>query len=109
LKVPILDLTQQYQTLKNEIHQAMEQVMSSSHFILGGNVTKLEQDIAAYSGVKHGIGVANGSDALHLSLMACDIKEGTGHHDGFHLLCDCGIYCQDGRYSRLCRYRSRDL
>jgi len=76
LKVPILDLTQQYQTLKNEIHQAMEQVMSSSHFILGGNVTKLEQDIAAYSGVKHGIGVANGSDALHLSLMACDIKEG---------------------------------
>lgn len=76
MKVPILDLTEQYQALKSEIHQAMEEVMSTAHFILGSNVKKLEQDIAAYSGVKHGIGVANGSDALHLSLMACDIKEG---------------------------------
>jgi len=50
--------------------------MSKSHFILGNNVKKLEADVADYSNVKHGIGVANGSDAIHLSLLACGIEAG---------------------------------
>jgi dTDP-4-amino-4,6-dideoxygalactose transaminase len=76
MQVPMLDLSEQYQTLKKEIGNALEEVMSSSHFILGENVKKLEQDIAEYSNVWYGIGVANGSDALHISLLGCGVQEG---------------------------------
>lgn len=76
IQIPMLDLSEQYQTLKSEIGQALEEVMSTSQFILGKNVRKLEEDIAKYSNVKYGIGVASGSDALHLSLLACGIKAG---------------------------------
>jgi len=76
MNVPMLDLTEQYQTLKEEIFTAMDDVMSSSRFILGDNVKKLEADVAEYSNVKHGIGVASGSDALLLSLHAAGIGEG---------------------------------
>ncbi|WP_339060560.1 DegT/DnrJ/EryC1/StrS family aminotransferase [Tepidibacillus marianensis] len=76
MNIPMLDLSEQYQNLKEEIHQALEQVMSSSRFILGDNVKKLERDIADYSQVAYGIGVANGSDALHISLLACGIEAG---------------------------------
>ncbi|OAO79480.1 Pleiotropic regulatory protein [Anoxybacillus flavithermus] len=62
--------------MKEEINTAIQQVMEKAHFILGPNVKNLEQDIAAYSRVKHGVGVGNGSDALHIALMACDIGEG---------------------------------
>ncbi|WP_227937227.1 DegT/DnrJ/EryC1/StrS family aminotransferase [Alkalihalobacillus deserti] len=75
MNVPMLDLTEQYQTLKEEIFTAMDDVMSSSRFILGDNVKKLEADVANYSNVKHGIGVASGSDALLLSLHAAGIGE----------------------------------
>ena len=50
--------------------------MSSSHFILGDNVKQLESDIAKYSNVKHGIGVGNGSDAIHIALQAVGVGEG---------------------------------
>lgn len=76
MKVPILELSLQHQQLKEEIQQALDRVMNSGHFILGENVRALERDVAAYSGVKHGIGVANGSDALYLSLLACGVGEG---------------------------------
>ncbi|MBM7661611.1 dTDP-4-amino-4,6-dideoxygalactose transaminase [Bacillus mesophilus] len=76
MRVPMLDLTEQYQTLRSEILQSMEEVMSSAHFILGSNVKKLEADIATYSNVSHGIGVANGSDAIHISLLGCGIQPG---------------------------------
>jgi dTDP-4-amino-4,6-dideoxygalactose transaminase len=76
MKVPILDLSIQHQRLKSEITHAIEQVMDKTHFILGENVRKLEADIAAYCGVQHGIGVANGSDALYLALLACGIGKG---------------------------------
>jgi dTDP-4-amino-4,6-dideoxygalactose transaminase len=76
MNVPMLDLSEQYQTLKGEIMEALDDVMSKSHFILGANVKKLESDVAEYSGVSHGIGVANGSDALHISLQACGVTQG---------------------------------
>jgi dTDP-4-amino-4,6-dideoxygalactose transaminase len=76
MKVPMLDLSEQYLSLRDEMLQVLDEVMKSSRFILGENVKKLEQDVAAYSRVKHGIGVANGSDALHISLQACGVKEG---------------------------------
>ncbi|OSX53136.1 transcriptional regulator [Anoxybacillus ayderensis] len=72
----MLDLSEQYQSMKDEIMQKLDEVMSSSRFILGENVKKLESDIAEYSRVKHGIGVGNGSDAIHIALQAVGVGEG---------------------------------
>ncbi|WP_085522142.1 DegT/DnrJ/EryC1/StrS family aminotransferase [Tuberibacillus sp. Marseille-P3662] len=76
MNIPMLDLKEQYQTLKYDINAALEEVMASSQFILGQNVKKLEKDVANLSNVSHGVGVANGSDALHLSLLACGVEPG---------------------------------
>lgn len=76
MKVPMLDLSEQYKGLRKEILESLDQVMSSSQFILGNNVRKIELDISAYSNVAHGIGVANGSDAIHIALQAAGVKEG---------------------------------
>ncbi|MGG3467862.1 DegT/DnrJ/EryC1/StrS family aminotransferase [Neobacillus pocheonensis] len=76
MKVPMLDLTEQYQGLKAEIIPALDEVMSKAHFILGENVKKLENDVAVYSNSKHGIGVANGSDAINIALLGCGVQPG---------------------------------
>ncbi|MEK3857171.1 DegT/DnrJ/EryC1/StrS family aminotransferase [Cytobacillus sp. FSL H8-0458] len=76
MKVPMLDLSEQYQSLKKEILASLEDVMENTQFILGPNVKKLERDVADYSNVKFGVGVANGSDALHISLVACGVQPG---------------------------------
>lgn len=76
MRVPMLDLTEQYQQLKSEIIPALDDVMSKAHFILGDNVKKLEKDIAEYSNAKHAIGVANGSDAINIALLGLDLKPG---------------------------------
>ncbi|HJV16328.1 MAG TPA: DegT/DnrJ/EryC1/StrS family aminotransferase [Bacillales bacterium] len=76
MKVPMLDLTEQYQNLKAEILPALDEVMSNAHFILGDQVKKLEKDVAEYSNAKYGIGVANGSDALNIAFLGCDLKPG---------------------------------
>ncbi|MEX1224262.1 MAG: DegT/DnrJ/EryC1/StrS family aminotransferase [Pirellulales bacterium] len=74
--IPLCDLQQQYLTLKDEIDRAMLEVAASGHYILGENVKSLEQELAAYCGCKHAVGVANGTDALHLALRALDIGPG---------------------------------
>lgn len=74
--IPILDLTQQYQELKSNIDKAVLDVLSSGSYILGRNVTSFEQEIAQYCGTKRAVGVANGTDALHLALRALDIGPG---------------------------------
>ncbi len=76
MKVPMLDLSEQYLTLKEEILMKLDEVMSSSQFILGSHVKQVEDDIAKLSKTKHGIGVGNGSDAIHIALQAAGISEG---------------------------------
>ncbi|MDN5360869.1 MAG: hypothetical protein PWQ84_1932 [Thermotogaceae bacterium] len=76
MNVPLFDLTRQYEGLREEILEQMDQVMSSGQVILGPNVKALEATIANYLNVKHGIGVANGSDALFIALKALGIGEG---------------------------------
>jgi dTDP-4-amino-4,6-dideoxygalactose transaminase len=76
MKIPMLDLSEQYQGLREEMIAALDQVMTSSRFILGDNVKKLESDVAEYSNVKFGIGCGNGSDAIHISLQAVGVQEG---------------------------------
>lgn len=70
------DLKQQYQVLKEDIDQAVINVMSSARFIGGDPVKKFEQELADYVGVKHCISCANGTDALSLVLMAWDVGPG---------------------------------
>ena len=70
------DLHAQYEALKPEIDAAIQTVINSSSFILGKPVTELEDQLAAYVGRKHCIGVANGTEALQLSLMAMDVGPG---------------------------------
>ncbi len=74
--VPIWDLQAQYLSLKNEIDQAFNKVMASGSYISGQNVAALEEEVAAYCGVKYGVGVANGTDALLLALMAFGVEAG---------------------------------
>ncbi len=74
--VPVLDLKRQYHNIKEEINEAIGRVLESARFILGPEVLKLEKDMADFCGVKHGIGVANGTDALELVLKALGISEG---------------------------------
>ncbi len=76
MNVPLADLKAQYLALKDEIDPAVAAVMESGQFSGGPNVLKLEAEIAALCGAKHGIGVASGTDALTLSLVACGIRAG---------------------------------
>jgi len=74
--VPMVDLKTQYQEIKEEIASILKEVFESSQYILGPKVSEFEKKIADYHGVTEAIGVASGTDALHLSLDALDIKEG---------------------------------
>ncbi len=76
MKVPQLDLTEQYQSIKSEIDFAITAVFGSGIVINGDNVKKIENSLAAYSGTKYGIGVANGSDAIFIALKAVGIGPG---------------------------------
>ncbi len=70
------DLKKQYQVLKKEIDTGVLNAMASGAYILGKPVKELEEKLAAFTGRKHCVAVANGTDALQLSLMAYDIGPG---------------------------------
>jgi dTDP-4-amino-4,6-dideoxygalactose transaminase len=74
--IPQLDLAAQYAAIGAEIRKAVDDVLSSQHFVLGREGTALEQEIAALCQVPHGIGVASGTDALILALRACGVRAG---------------------------------
>ncbi len=74
--LPMVDLQRQYQALKPEIDAAIEEVLKNTQFILGPNVSGLEEEVARYHGVPCAVGVASGTDALLLALRACGIAEG---------------------------------
>jgi len=72
----MVDLKEQYHSLKEEIDAGILQALEATQFILGPNVQAFEQQTADYLGVKHAIGVASGTDALHLALLAAGIGPG---------------------------------
>ena len=76
LRVPLLDLKAQYETIRDEIRAAVDRVLESQHFILGPEVEALEREVAAYSQCRFGIGVSSGTDALLVALMAIGLKPG---------------------------------
>lgn len=76
MKVPLLDLKAQYQTIKKEIDETLIRVAESQYFIMGPELEKMEKAMAEYLECKYAIGVSSGTDALLLALMALDIQPG---------------------------------
>jgi dTDP-4-amino-4,6-dideoxygalactose transaminase len=76
LKVQFLDLAAQYKGLRKEVLKEVSKVCDSQHYVLGANVSGLESEIAAYTESKYAVGVASGTDALLLALMAIGVGPG---------------------------------
>lgn len=76
MSVPMVDLKVQYDAIQEDINNAVQKVLQSTHFILGPHGKALEEEVAHYHGVKHAVAVASGTDALHLALLAAGIKHG---------------------------------
>jgi dTDP-4-amino-4,6-dideoxygalactose transaminase len=72
----INDTRAQYESLKDDLLRVTEQVMEKSYFILGENVAAFEREFAVYCGTKYAVGVANGTDAIHLACRALGIGPG---------------------------------
>ncbi|MFC1571707.1 DegT/DnrJ/EryC1/StrS family aminotransferase [Candidatus Margulisiibacteriota bacterium] len=76
MSVPFFDITKQNEAVRQEIDDAVKQVIDSGRYILGENVKAFEQEFADYCGAKFAVGVASGTDALHLALLAAGVKAG---------------------------------
>src|SRR3954465_12951089 len=76
MRVPLLDLSQQYAALAGPIRAEIDQVLASQHFILGPKVEEFEAAIAHYSGSPNAIGVSSGTDALLAVFMAMELGPG---------------------------------
>jgi len=76
MSIPFLDLKAQYLGLREEIHQAIQEVMDSTAFAGGPFVARFEESFAAFCRCRHAIGVGSGTDALWLALLALGIREG---------------------------------
>jgi len=73
LRVPLLDLKAQYETIRADVERAVARVFADQAFVLGPTVERFEREMKAYTGAAHAIGLASGSDALLLALMALDV------------------------------------
>jgi aminotransferase EvaB len=76
MKIKVWDYLAEYETEKEEIHRAIEEVLTSGYLILGDKVKRFEEAFPAYCGVEFGVGVDNGTDALFIGLKALDIGMG---------------------------------
>ena len=76
MKIPLVDLSAQHRPLSAELESAMRQVLQRGDFILGEEVAAFESEFAAYCNVKYAVGMASGTDALHLSFIALNIGAG---------------------------------
>ncbi|MCK4715370.1 MAG: DegT/DnrJ/EryC1/StrS family aminotransferase [Candidatus Marinimicrobia bacterium] len=76
MKIPLLDLKAQLNTIRDEVKTAVDDVLESTRYIMGPKVTELEEKVADYCGANFAVGVSSGTDALLISLMALDVKPG---------------------------------
>jgi len=76
MKIDFANLQYQYQLYKTEIDAKIQAVLDKSNYIMGEEITKLEQQLSAFTGVRHAISCSNGTDALLLAMMAMDIQPG---------------------------------
>jgi dTDP-4-amino-4,6-dideoxygalactose transaminase len=76
LAIPAENITRQYQQIKDEINAAVAEVLPSGKYVLGPNVQAFEEEFAAYCQTKYSLGISNGTEALHLALVACGVGPG---------------------------------
>lgn len=76
MNVPLIDLKAQYENIKVELNSVVVDVLSSTKYIMGGQVKSFEREFASYLGVKNAISVANGTDALVIAMKALGIGQG---------------------------------
>ena len=76
IEIPLIDLRAQHRELQAEMLSAVQRVLDSAAFVMGPNVRAFEDEMAAFCGVRHAVGVASGTDALTLSLRAVGIEPG---------------------------------
>ncbi len=76
MKVPMVDMLAGYPAIKDEAEAAVKNVMNKGNFILGEQVARFEKEFAALNGSQYAVGVANGTDALRLAIIAAGIKPG---------------------------------
>ena len=76
MRVPLLDLSEEYRVLGDSIREAINDVLASGRFILGPRVEGFERAISAYCDTPHAVGVSSGTDALLAILMALEIGRG---------------------------------
>jgi dTDP-4-amino-4,6-dideoxygalactose transaminase len=76
MKIPFGNLKRQYEQLRDRIDAATREVYESGWFILGQQVQGFEANFAQYCGGKYAVGVGSGTEALHLSLIACGVQPG---------------------------------
>jgi UDP-2-acetamido-2-deoxy-ribo-hexuluronate aminotransferase len=74
--IPMVDLKRQFQEIKGEIIDILTEILESSHYVLSSKVSEFEKKVAEFHSVKEAIGVASGTDALHLAIDALGIGEG---------------------------------
>jgi dTDP-4-amino-4,6-dideoxygalactose transaminase len=74
--LPAFNLTRQYQSIRNEVREAIDRVLTTQHFIGGSEVESFETEVAKYLGVAACIACASGTDALWLGLQALEIRPG---------------------------------
>ena len=74
--VPFVDLKAQYARLKPQIAEAIQDVLDDGRYILGPAVTRLEEELAAYCGVRHAISCSSGTDAIFMPLLAYGVGPG---------------------------------
>ncbi|MFN8627909.1 MAG: DegT/DnrJ/EryC1/StrS family aminotransferase [Candidatus Binatia bacterium] len=86
MAIPLLDLKREYATIKGDVQQALAATLETMHLLKGENVTAFEREIAAYIGTPHASGIASGTDALLLTVLALGIGAGDEvilHANGF--------------------------
>ena len=76
MEIPLLDLTRKYRSIENELKQRWDTIFLTIKLFNGSNLAAFEKEFAAYCGVKHAVGVASGTDAIHLSLEALNVERG---------------------------------
>jgi len=76
IRVPLLDLKKQYRQIRSEVQREIRKVLESQALILGPEVKRFEEETAAFCRTPHAVGVASGTDALLISLMALDVGAG---------------------------------
>src|SRR5215210_4237116 len=76
MPIPLLDLKQQYASIRDEVLRVTAEVYDSQHFILGKRVDDFERDFAVYCQSKHAVGVSSGTDALLVALMVLGVGPG---------------------------------